>query len=271
MGKPIKHAGNLQGRSVLVTGGGTGIGTGCASELVADGAAVTICGRRAEVLERAAEKIAAAADFGGSVHVVTGDVTSEEDVQAIVSAALQPTGRLDGCIANAGGGGMLSGYEDMDTAEFLRVMNLNVLGTMLCIKHTLPHMIAAGCGSFVGMSSLAGHVTHRWFGAYPVSKAGVEAMIRNAADENGPQGVRFNAIRPGFVATETMQGIPRDSGIYHSYIDNTPMGDVAQPEDVGRLARFLIGPESRWITGQCINVDGGHSLRRGPDFTEFKI
>ncbi len=271
MDNPIKHAGNLQGLSVLVTGGGTGIGTGCASELVADGAAVTICGRRAEVLERAAEKIATAADFGGSVHVVTGDVTIEEDVQAIVSAALQPTGRLDGCIANAGGGGMLSSYEDMDTAEFLRVINLNVLGTMLCIKHTLPHMIAAGSGSFVGMSSLAGHVTHRWFGAYPVSKAGVEAMIRNAADENGPQGVRFNAIRPGFVATEIMQDIPRDSGIYRSYIDNTPLGDVAQPADVGRLARFLISPESRWITGQCINVDGGHSLRRGPDFTEFKI
>jgi NAD(P)-dependent dehydrogenase (short-subunit alcohol dehydrogenase family) len=67
-----------------------------------------------------------------------------------------------------------------------------------------------------------------------------------------------------------MEGIPRDSGIYRSYIDNTPMAGVGYPEDVGRLARFLIGPESRWITGQCINVDGGHSLRRGPDFTEFK-
>ncbi len=165
---------------------------------------------------------------------------------------------------------MLFGYEKMDTEEFLRVLHLNVLGTMLCVKHTLPAMIAGGGGSFVGMSSLAGHVTHPWFGAYPVAKAGIEAMMRNAADENGPQGVRFNAIRPGFVATEMMEGIPRDSSIYRSYIDNTPMGDVGQPDDIGRLARFLISPESRWITGQCINVDGGHSLRRGPDFTEFK-
>ena len=270
MATTTKKAGNLQGYSVLVTGGGTGIGTGCAIELAADGAAVTICGRRAEVLAAAAEKIAAAADFGGSVQIATGDVTNEEDVKAIVAKALEPTGKLNGCVANAGGGGMLFGYENMDTDEFIRVMNLNVLGTMLCIKHTLPHMVEAGGGSFIGMSSLAGHITHPWFGAYPVSKAGIEAMIRNAADENGAQNVRFNAIRPGFVATEIMEGIPRDSEIYQSYIDNTPLGDVAQPDDIGQLARFLISPESRWITGQCINVDGGQSLRRGPDFTSFK-
>ena len=271
MNESIKQAGNLQGYSVLVTGGGTGIGTGCAMALVADGAAVTISGRRAEVLEEAAAKIEAVAAFGGSVQIATGDVTDEGSVESMVAEALKPTGKLDGCVANAGGGGMLFGYENMDTEEYLRVLNLNVLGTMLCIKHTLPHMIEAGGGSFVGMSSLAGHITHPWMGAYPVAKAGIEAMIRNAADENGPSNVRFNAIRPGFIATEIMEGIPRDGDIYQSYIDNTPMGDVGQSDDVGQLARFLLSPESRWITGQCINVDGGHSLRRGPDFTSFKM
>ena len=103
-----------------------------------------------------------------------------------------------------------------------------------------------------------------------MSKAGIEAMIRNAADENGVHKVRFNAIRPGFIATEIMAGIPRDGDVFRSYVENTPLGDVGEPADVGQLARFLVGPESRWITGQCINVDGGHSLRRGPDFTSFK-
>jgi len=271
MSQNVKYAGNLAGYSVLVTGGGTGIGTGCAQSLAADGAFVTICGRRQEVLEEAAEKIAAVAGYGGAVQVVTGDVTSESDVAAIVARALEPTGKLNGCVANAGGGGMLFGYESMDLEEFQRVLNLNVIGTMLSIKYTLPAMVEAGGGSFVGMSSLAGHITHPWMGAYPVSKAGIEAMVRNAADENGPQNVRFNAIRPGFVATEIMEGIPRDSDIYASYIENTPLGDVAEPSDIGELARFLISPESRWITGQCINVDGGHSLRRGPDFTSFKM
>ena len=270
MSESIKYAGNLAGYSVLVTGGGTGIGAGCAKELVADGAAVTICGRRQEVLDEAAEKIAAAAAFGGSVQVVTGDVTDEGSVKEIVAEALKPTGKLNGCIANAGGGGMIYGYENMDTEEFIRVMNLNVLGTMLCVKYTLPHMMEAGGGSFVGMSSLAGHITHPFFGAYPVAKAGIEAMMRNCADENGEHNVRFNAIRPGFVATEMMEMIPRDGEIYNSYIVNTPLGDVGYPEDIGYLARFLISPESRWVTGQCINVDGGHSLRRGPDFSSFK-
>ena len=94
-------------------------------------------------------------------------------------------------------------------------------------------------------------------------------MIRNAADENGAHNVRFNAIRPGFVATELMEGIPRESDVFRSYVDNTPMNDVAQPNDVANLARFLLSPESRWITGQCIAVDGGHGLRRGPDFSSF--
>jgi NAD(P)-dependent dehydrogenase (short-subunit alcohol dehydrogenase family) len=265
-----QYAGNLAGYSVLVTGGGTGIGKGCAMELVADGADVTITGRREDVLTAAAAEIEAVAAHGGTVNVVAGDVTDEDSVAQLVTSAVAHAGRLDGCIANAGGGGMMYGYESMDIDEFLRVLHLNVLGTMLCIKHTLPHLADSGRGSFVGMSSLAGHVTHPWFGAYPVAKAGIEAMIRNAADENGPQNVRFNAIRPGFIATEIMEGIPRDSETYRSYVDNTPLGNVGEPVDVGRLARFLVGPESRWITGQCINVDGGHSLRRGPDFSAFK-
>lgn len=270
MDSEYQYSGNLAGYSVLVTGGGTGIGKGCAMELVADGATVTISGRREDVLQAAAADIEAVAAHGGSINLVVGDVTDEDSVEQLVSSAVAATGRLDACIANAGGGGMLFGYESMDTDEFMRVLHLNVLGTMLCIKHTLPHLVASGRGSFVGMSSLAGEVTHPWFGAYPVAKAGIEAMIRNAADENGPQNVRFNAIRPGFIATEIMEGIPRDGEIFRSYIDNTPLGSVGEPTDVGRLARFLVGPESRWITGQCINVDGGHSLRRGPNFTEFK-
>lgn len=269
MTSSIRASGGLQGCAVLVTGGGTGIGMACAAQLAADGAAITISGRRESVLADAAGNIAALADHGGSVQIVTGDVTQEADVQAMVAKALEPTGKLNGCIANAGGGGALGSYDSMDQEEFLRVLKLNVLGTMLCVKYTLPAMVAAGGGSFVAMSSLASHITHPWFGAYCVGKAGIDAMMKNCADENGPSAVRFNAIRPGFIATEIMAGIPRDSDVYRSYIDNTPMGDAGRPEDVAHLARFLIGSESRWITGQVINVDGGHSLRRGPDFSSF--
>ena len=171
--------------------------------------------------------------------------------------------------ANAGGGGGMRPYRLQDTEEFLRVLHLNVLGTMLCVKHSTPLMVAAGGGSFIGMSSIAGHITHPYFGAYCVGKAGIEEMMKNAADEFGSRGIRFNSIRPGFIATELMQAIPRDSAVYDSYIQNTPMGDVGRSEDVAHLARFLLGQESRWITGVAINVDGGHALRRGPDFGQF--
>ena len=264
-----KPSGGLEGYAVLVTGGGTGIGRGCAARLAADGAAVTICGRTEAKLEDAAKRIAEVAGHGGSVQAIVADVTDEASVARAVERALEPTGKLNGCIANAGGGGGMGPYHMLDTDEFLRVLHLNVLGTMLCIKHTLPCMVEAGGGSFVGMSSIAGHVTHPWFGAYTAGKAGIEAMMRNAADEYGRVGVRFNAIRPGFIATEIMEGIPRDSETYRSYIENTPMEDVGTPEDVGDLARFLIGPESRWITGTAIDCDGGHHLRRGPDFGPF--
>ena len=261
--------GGLEGMAFLVTGGGTGIGAACAARLATDGAAVTICGRTASKLEEAAKKIEAAAGHGGRVQIVTGDVTNEEDVKRIVARAASLTGELDGCVANAGGGGGMGPYHLQNTEEFIRVLHLNVLGTMLCVKHTVPLMRKAGGGSFVGMSSIAGHVTHLYFGAYCVGKAGIEQMMKNAADEFGPAKIRFNSIRPGFIATEIMDGIPRGSEVYKSYIENTPLADVGESEDVAHLARFLVGPESRWVTGCAINVDGGHALRRGPDFTQF--
>ncbi len=262
-------SGGLEGMAVLVTGGGSGIGAACAARLAADGAAVTICGRTEAKLDASAKKIEIGLGHGGSIQTATGDVTDEDDVKRIVARAAEPSGSLDGCIANAGGGGGMGPYHLQDTNEFIRVLHLNVLSTMLCVKHTTPLMVEAGGGSFIGMSSIAGHVTHPYFGAYCVGKAGIEEMMKNAADEFGSRKIRFNSIRPGFIETELMQGIPRDSAVYASYIQNTPMEDVGQSEDVAHLARFLIGPESRWITGVSINVDGGHALRRGPDFSQF--
>lgn len=269
MAKGTIPSGGLEGMAVLVTGGGTGIGMACAAQLAADGAAVTICGRTESKLEDAAKRIEAGAGHGGSIQIIAGDVTDESAVEAIVARAAEPTGALDGCVANAGGGGGMGPYHVQDTDEFIRVLHLNVVSTMLCVKHTTPYMVEAGGGSFVGMSSIAGHVTHPYFGAYTAGKAGLEEIMKNAADEFGAQKVRFNSIRPGFISTEIMAGVPRESDVYRSYIENTPMNDVGEPEDVGHLARFLIGPESRWITGVAINVDGGHALRRGPDFRQF--
>jgi NAD(P)-dependent dehydrogenase (short-subunit alcohol dehydrogenase family) len=247
-------------RTALITGGGTGIGFACASALAADGFAVVLCGRTEDTLKKGVERIGPGASY------VVADVTDEAAVTAAVAEA--SANGLHAVVANAGGGGMLGPTHTQDLAEFTRVLHQNVLGTMLLAKHTLPHLVRSK-GSFIGMSSLAGHVTHRWFGAYPVAKAGIEELVRNIADEYGPAGVRANSVRPGFTATELMEGVPRDSEVFASYLENTPLGGVGEPEDVGHLVAFLASDKARWITGQSIDVDGGHHLRRGPDYSIF--
>jgi 7-alpha-hydroxysteroid dehydrogenase len=256
---------SVEGKSFIVTGGGSGIGAACARLLAESGATVTICGRTASKLSVVADDITAA---GGRVHQVVADVTVEADVERLVAEAVDTFGGLHGVVANAGGGGGLAPYHLMDAGEFMRVIELNVLSTMLCVKHAVPEL-AKVRGSFVGMSSIAGHTTHLWFGAYPVAKAAIESIMQNAADEYGPLGVRFNSVRPGFITTEIMENVPRDSDVYRSYLENTPMNGVGEPEDVALLVRFLLSDDSRWITGQEIGVDGGHTLRRGPDFTAY--
>jgi 7-alpha-hydroxysteroid dehydrogenase len=256
--------GTLDGRSVIVTGGGTGIGAACARLVAAEGANVTICGRTERKLAVTVDSVRSA---GGAIEALAADVTIEDDVRRLVDAAVAFGGGLHGFVANAGGGGPLAPYHLQDVAEFERVLRLNVVGTMLCVKHAVSHLARAGDGSFVGMSSIAGHVTHPYFGAYGPAKAGIELIIRNAADEYGDQKVRFNAVQPGFIATEIMSGLKPGNPIWDSYVDQTPLGDVGQPEDVANVVRFLLSDESRWITGQTIAVDGGHCLRRGPDFT----
>ncbi|MFN2538233.1 MAG: SDR family NAD(P)-dependent oxidoreductase [Mycobacteriales bacterium] len=256
-----RPAAGLEGTVALVSGGGTGIGFACAEALLTDGADVTICGRTEDTLKAAVDQLGERASY------VVADVTDEASVTALV-AEVASKGRLDTVVANAGGGGMLGPTHTQDLAEFTRVLHLNVLGTMLLAKHSLPHLVRSK-GSFIGVSSLAGHVTHRWFGAYPVSKAAIEELVRNIADEYGPAGVRANAVRPGFTATELMEVVPRDGAIFRSYMENTPLPGVGEPGDVGDLVAFLASDRARWITGQCIDVDGGHHLRRGPDYSEF--
>ena len=252
---------------VLITGGGTGIGRACAETLARHGADVIICGRTLETLQIASEEIKSA--HNAQVEYLSCDVTDEESVEECLSKAAGPSKTLDGVVANAGGAIGLGSYQDLNTDQYLDTLKLNILGTMHCVKHSIPYFANNGGGSFIGMSSIAANLTHRYFGAYTVSKAGIETMMKNAADEYGGLKIRFNAVRPGFIATEIMEVIPRNSEIFKSYVENIPLGEVGKPEDVASLVKFLLGSESSWITGQIFTIDGGHSLRAGPDYSEF--
>ena len=252
---------------VLITGGGTGIGRACAETLARHGADVIICGRTLETLQIASEEIKSA--HNAQVEYLSCDVTDEESVEECLSKAAGPSKTLDGVVANAGGAIGLGSYQDLNTDQYLDTLKLNILGTMHCVKHSIPYFANNGGGSFIGMSSIASNLPHRYFGAYTVSKAGIATMMKNAADEYGGLKIRFNAVRPGFIATEIMEVIPRNSEIFKSYVENIPLGEVGKPEDVASLVKFLLGSESSWITGQIFTIDGGHSLRAGPDYSEF--
>ncbi|MDH3686602.1 MAG: SDR family oxidoreductase [Myxococcales bacterium] len=269
MTEPKIPQGGLEGMSALVTGGGSGIGLGCAARLARDGAYVTICGRTEEKLQAGAAEIEATAAAGASVTTVACDVTDEEQVRAAVEKAAERTGRLDAVVASAGGTEWMGPINQAPLDAWQRVLSLNIDGTFLTLKYASRLMVKQGGGSFVGVSSIAGGRTHRWFGAYGVGKAGIEATCLLAADELGASGVRVNVVRPGLVRTGLTGLLTEGGPVTEDYLAQMPVSRVGHVDDVAGLCRYLVGPESTWLTGQVIGIDGGHSLRRGPDFTAY--
>ena len=257
----------LAGRSALVTGGGSGIGLGTARRLAADGAAVTIAGRTESRLVAATAEIAAAVPDAKVGHVVA-DVTVESDVERAVAVAAGADG-LDVCFACAGGSLHGGPIVASDVDGWRATVDLNLVGTFLTIKHAGAAMIAGGGGSIIAMSSIAGHTTHRYMSAYCASKAAIEMLVKCAADELGEHGVRVNAVQPGIVDTELVGFITAGGAVLDSYYENMPIARVGTVDDVAAVVAFLAGPESSWITGQMIGIDGGHQLRRGPDYSFF--
>jgi len=253
----------LSGKAALVTGGGSGIGLACARRLLADGASVTIVGRTASKLEEAARGLEPVAPAGATVQWQACDVTDEPGLAAAVDLACKPTGRLDVAIANAGagaGGSIFATPLDM----WRYTMEVNLTGGFLTMKHAGQAMAGAGGGAIVAISSIAGVLTHRFMAPYCTAKAGLEMLVRCAADELGPAGIRVNAVRPGLVPTDLAMPLTDAPSIVDDYLDQMPISRLGTVEDVADGVRYLAGPESSWVTGQIFAIDGGHSLRRGP-------
>ncbi|MEM1332652.1 MAG: SDR family NAD(P)-dependent oxidoreductase [Actinomycetota bacterium] len=249
---------SLDGQVALVTGGGSGIGLACARALAADGATVVLAGRDEDRLAAAAE---ACAGLSGAVDTVRCDVTDEASVEGAVEHA-SSHGRLSIVVANAGYGSAAP-MTHLTLDDWNGVIGTNLTGAFLTIRAALPSMRAGG-GSIVAISSIAAIATHRFMTPYTVSKAGLEMLVRQVADEFGVDGVRANAVRPSLVPTDATAGLMTSNEIVDDYLDQMPIGRAGTPDEVAGLVRFLCGPESGWITGECIGIDGGHHLRRGP-------
>ncbi len=252
----------LAGQVALITGGGTGIGLACAQALAADGAAVVLAARNTERLDAAAEQLVAEIPTA-RISTIACDVTDETSVAAACEHAAEQ-GRFSIVVANAGYGSA-SPFHLTSTEEWLGVINTNLTGAFLTMREAVPHLVTAGGGSIVAISSIAGVETHRFMTPYTVSKAGLEMLVKQVADELGPSGIRANAVRPGLVPTDATAGMMSIPAIVADYIAQMPLGRTGRPEEIGAAVRFLAGPESAWITGTCISADGGHHLRRGPN------
>jgi NAD(P)-dependent dehydrogenase (short-subunit alcohol dehydrogenase family) len=249
--------GALSGVAAMVTGGDSTIGLACARRLAADGATVTISGQDERRLKEYADAY--------RLRFLIADVTDEEQVAAALADAAA-SGPLRIVIASAGGSASIGPLTQLNAAGWRATLDLNATGTMLTLKYAAQEMARAGGGSFVAISSIAAITVHRWFGAYGPANAAVDHMVALAADELGGIGIRVNGIRPGIVESELVAGIADPGPVLDDYLACIPLTRVGAAADVAEAARFLAGPESSWITGEVINVDGGQHLRRGPDY-----
>ena len=273
----------IAGLSALVTGGGSGIGLGAATRLVRDGAHVTICGRTEErlrsavaLLEEAARASAAAGGPAGTAAYVVADVTVEEQVAEAVAAASAERGRLDILFANAGGAMHMGPIADADLDQVRATVDLNLIGTFLCIKHGAP-LMAAGVGTGVDGARRRGldhrHVVGRRR-ASPTATCGPTARPRPASTccagtrprSSGGTGIRVNTVQPGIVDDELMAPITAGGPLLDDYLAEMPISRLGTVEDIAAAVRFLAGPESAWISGENLAVDGGHHLRRGANY-----
>lgn len=246
----------LAGHHAVVTGGGSGIGLAAAAAFVRDGATVTLVGRTPEKLE------AAAAGLGERASFAVADVADEAAIQAAIDEAADRA-PLSIVVASAGRGGA-GPILGQSVDDWRAVLDTNLTGAFLTLKHGGRHLVANGGGAICAVSSIAGSHTHRFMTSYTTSKAGLDMLVRNAADELGALGVRVNAVAPGLVATEISQALQDDPAVLDDYRDNMPLGRTGTAEEIGEAIRFLCGPESSWITGVVLPIDGGHHLRRGP-------
>jgi len=249
----------LSGRVALVTGGSRGIGRGISTALAAEGAAIAVNYRASK--SSADEVVEAITAAGGKAFAVGGDVAEFDQAEAVVAETIEQLGGLDILVNNAGIAKDALIY-NMDPQDWLDVMRVNFGGVFNCTKAAMGHFMGQREGSIVNISSVMGQ--RGWMGEsnYSASKGAVNAFTRCCAMELVRFGVRVNAVLPGFVPTEMVEGLTgKDGG--KGVLKQIPMRAFGEVEDVAQLVVFLASPQSKYVTGALLPVDGGASAVLG--------
>jgi len=245
------------GRVALISGASKGIGRATAFRLAREGGAVVVNGRDAAAV---AAVVQAIERDGGRAMPVVADVTDAAAVQRMVAGAIRAYGALDILVNNAGGGSMARWLDDLDEAAWTKSMDVNLKGTFLVTKAVASHMRERRRGRIVMVASVAGRNMSRLSGPeYSAAKGGMLAFMRHIAVELGPYGITVNAVAPGPTMVERVakKWELRGAEEQEKILRNIPLGRPAQPEEVAAAILFLASEDASYITGACLDVNGG--------------
>ena len=257
----------MEGRRAFVTGGGSGIGRATAIRLAAEGASVAVADIRADSAFAVAAEIEV---DGGTAVGVQADVGSESSVEAGVAEAVRVFGGLDTVFANAGTAG--SGWlHELELDDWEAVIRVNLTGTFLTAKHTIPHLLANNGGAIVTTGSIESHVIALGGSAasYAASKGGVLQLTKQVAVDYGPQGIRANCLCPGVVRTRLAHHVREDALNHTTPLPDggqlprqkiqTPIPRVGTPDEAAAVAVFLLSDDASFMTASAVTVDGGYT------------
>lgn len=245
---------DLSGRVALITGGGSGIGKGCAKILAEAGACVMLIGRRMEKLQEVQAEIE---QEGGLCACFSADLTEEKNCEAMVRACIDKWGRLDILINSAGSRGAHGDLNsELDTENLRHTMSADFDSTFFAIKYAYPECAKNGMGSIINIASLA---ALRASGpiVYSAAKGAVRSMSKTFAKRLGEQHVRVNTIYPGFIITEMTAGVKDRPELVERFTRESPLGLLGEVKDIGYCALYLASDASRFVTGQDFVIDGG--------------
>lgn len=240
----------LKGKSIIITGGGSGIGLACTKLFSNEGAQVAIFGRRQDRLN------ATVKELGSHILGVAGDLLINSDIDNLVSKTLNAFGKIDVVVNN---GGIFTGspIHETNDIDWDTIMNTNVRSAFQLTKKVLPHMMERKTGVFIHISSIAGLIAIPGVAAYNVSKGALLQFSRSIAMEYGPLGIRSNAVCPGLVKTEMTEELMKDDALMAEWSKDYPIGRFGLPEDIASACLYLASDESSFVTGVALPVDGG--------------